>query len=60
MREDTIWRKKASGLLQEMRGGSWLAERLSEIISEGKHGLDRLSLELGRMVAEAVIRYRGT
>ncbi len=55
MREDTIWRKKASGLFQELGGRSWLAERLSEIISEGKRGLDGLALELGRMVAEAVM-----
>ena len=55
MREDTIWRKKASRLFQEMRGGSWLVEQVGEIISQGKRGLDGLVLELGRMVAEAIM-----
>src|SRR3972149_5825728 len=55
MREDTIWRKKASRLFQEMRGGSWLLEQVGEIISQGKRGLDGLVLELGRMVAEAIM-----
>ena len=41
MREDTIWRKKASRLFQEMRGRSWLVERVSEIVSEGKRGVGR-------------------
>ena len=55
MRADTIWRKKASRLFQEMRGGSWLVEQVGEIISQGKRGLDGLVLELGRMVAEAIM-----
>src|SRR3989337_966456 len=55
MRENTIWRKKASRLFQEMRGRSWLVERVGEIISQGKRGLDGWVLELGRMVAEAVM-----
>lgn len=55
MREDTIWRKKASRLFQELRGRKWLLGRMAEVISEGKRGLDGLALELGRMVAEAVM-----
>ena len=55
MREDTIGRKKASGLFQELRGRGWLLERMAQVISEGKRGLDGLALELGRMVAEAVM-----
>lgn len=55
MREDTIWRKKASHVFQELRGRGWLIERMGEVISEGKRGLDGLALELGRMVAEAVM-----
>ena len=55
MREDTIWRKKASRLFQEMWGRSWLGEQVGEIISQGKRGLDGLVLELGRMVAEAIM-----
>ncbi len=55
MREDTIWRKRASRFLQELRGRKWLLGRMAEVISEGKRGLDGLALELGRMVAEAVM-----
>ena len=55
MREDTIGRKKASRLFQELRGRRWLLGRMLEVISEGKRGLDGLALDLGRMVAEAVM-----
>ena len=55
MREETICRKKASHLFQQLRGKGWLIERMGEVISEGKRGLDGLALELGRMVAEAVM-----
>ncbi len=55
MRADTIWRKKTSGLFQEIRGRNWLVERLAQIVSEGKRGLNGLVLELGRMMAEAVM-----
>lgn len=55
MREDTIERKKTSRLFQELRGRRWLLGRMAEVISEGKRGLDGLALELGRMVAEAVM-----
>lgn len=55
MREDTIWRKKASRAFQELRGRGWLLGRMAQVISEGKRGLDGLALDLGRMVAEAVM-----
>ena len=55
MREDTIRRKKATRLFQKLHGRDWLVERMSQILSEGKQGLDRLGLELGRMVAEAIM-----
>ena len=55
MREDTIGRKKASHFFQELRGRRWLVGRMLEVISEGKRGLDGLALDLGRMVAEAVM-----
>ena len=42
IREDTIRRKKASGLFQELRGRRWLLGRMLEVISEGKRGLDSL------------------
>jgi len=44
MREDTIGRKKASHLFQELRGRRWLLGRMLEVISEGKRGLDGLAL----------------
>jgi hypothetical protein len=55
MREDTIGRKKASQLFQQLRGRRWLLGRMLEVISEGKRGLDGLALDLGRMIAEAVM-----
>ncbi len=55
MREDTIWRKKASRLFEELRGRRWLLGRMAEVIAEGKRGLDGLALDLGRMIAEAVM-----
>ena len=55
MREDTIRRKKASQLFQEIEGGRWLAGRVTQIVAQGKQGLDRLVIELGRMVAEAIM-----
>jgi hypothetical protein len=42
MREDTIGRKKASRLFQQLRGRRWLLGRMAEAISEGKRGLDGL------------------
>ena len=59
MREVTIWRKKTSGLFQEIRRGNWLVERLGQIISEGKRGLDGLVLELGRMILERSCTWSG-
>src|SRR3990167_6100914 len=55
MREDTILRKKASRWFEELRGRDWVVGRVGEIISGGKRGLDCLVLELGRMVAEAIM-----
>ena len=55
MREDTIRRKKATRLFQEIDGRRWLVERMGQILVQGKHGIDGLSLELGRMVAEAIM-----
>ena len=47
MREDTIERKKASRLFQQLRGRRWLLGRMAQVISVGKRGLDGLALELG-------------
>ncbi len=55
MREDTFRRKKASQLFKDLGGGGWLAGRMAGILFEGKRELDGISLELGRMVAEAIM-----
>ncbi len=54
MREDTFRRKKASQLFKDIGGRGWLAGRMGQILAQGKQGIDGLSLELGRMVAEAI------
>jgi len=55
MREDTFRRKKASQLFKDIGGRGWLAGRMAGILLEGKRELDGISLELGRMVAEAIM-----
>jgi transposase-like protein len=55
MREDTNRRKKASGFLRKIEGGQWLAGRVVEIVAQGKRGMDGLVVELGKMVAEAIM-----
>jgi hypothetical protein len=55
MREDTFRRKKASRLLRDIGGRGWLAGWMAEVLLEGKQRLDGVSLELGRMVAEAIM-----
>ena len=55
MREDTFRRKKASRLFKDIGGRGWLAGRMAEILCQGKRRLDGLSLELGGMVAEAIM-----
>jgi len=55
MREDTFRRKKASRLFKDIGGSGWLAGWMAEILCKGKRGLEGLSLELGRMVAEAIM-----
>jgi putative transposase len=55
MREDTIRRKKASRLFEQIEGGKWLAGRVAQIVTQGKQGLDGLVIGLGRMVAEAIM-----
>jgi len=55
MREDTFRRKKASQLFKDIGGRGWLAGRMAGILLEGKRELVRISLQLGRMVAEAIM-----
>ena len=54
MREDTTKRKRASRC-REIEGGRRLAGWVVEIVRQGKREVDRLVIELGRMVGEAVM-----
>ena len=40
LREETIGRKKASRVFQDLRGRRLMVGRMLEVISEGKRGLD--------------------
>ncbi len=55
MREGTFRRKKASRLFKDIGRRGWLAGRMGAILLEGKRELDGISMELGRMVAEAIM-----
>ncbi len=55
MREDTFRRKKASQWFKDIGGTGWLAARMAGILLEVKRELDGISLQLGRMVAEAIM-----
>jgi transposase-like protein len=55
MRQDTIYRKKATGMLRGMQGKDWWAKKLVDVIHNGKRAFDALHLELGRTMAEAIM-----
>lgn len=55
MKVDTKKRKKSSKAFEQLYGRQGLIERMYRIISEGKQGIDAFILELGRMMAEAVM-----
>ncbi len=55
MREDTFRRKKPSQWFKDIGGRGWLAGRMAGILLEGKRESVRISLQLGRMVAEAIM-----
>ena len=55
MKSSTIRRKKARGGFEQAVGREEIVNRMYEIIRVGKQGLDGMILELGSMVAEAIM-----
>jgi len=55
MELNTIQRKKARGGLEQAVGREEIVNRMYEIIRVGKQGLDGFIVELGSMVAEAIM-----
>ncbi len=55
MKRDTILRKNASQTFKKLRGTDWVVERMYQVLSQGKRAFDSLMLEMGRMVAEAIM-----
>jgi len=55
MRLNTIQRRKARGGFEQAVGREEIVNRMYEIIRVGKQGLDGFIVELGRMVAEAIM-----
>ena len=55
MRRDTILRKNASQTFKKLRGTDWVVERMYQVLSQGKRAFDSLMLEMGQMVAEAIL-----
>ena len=54
MKTNTKRRKKARKGFRQIYGENELANKMFHIIQTGKHGLDAVILELGKMVAEAI------
>lgn len=55
MRVNNRTRRKARRVFERMYGRQDLLDRMYQIISQGKQGLDAFVLELGKMMAEAVM-----
>jgi transposase-like protein len=55
MRQDTLYRKKATGMLRGMQGKDWWAQKVVDVIRRGKRAFDAIHLELGRTMAEAIM-----
>lgn len=55
MREDTIERKKATKAFQAMNNEGWWIRKVVEVVDKGKSAFDVLSLEVGRMLVEAIM-----
>jgi len=55
MRVDTKRRKNARRGFEQIIGKRAMVDRMYQIVSQGKQGLDAFLLELGRMMAEAVM-----
>lgn len=55
MRVNTRKRKKARRDFEQMYGKQEMIDRMYQIISQGKQGLDAFLLEVGRMMAETIM-----
>ncbi len=55
MRKDTRKRKKATKSLKNVEETRWWANTVAEVMLGGKRALDLAMLEIGRMVAEAIM-----
>ena len=55
MRRDTRLRKKASEGFKGIKENDWLVERMYQVLCQGKQAFDGLMLEMGRMMAEAMM-----
>lgn len=55
MKEITRSRKNAKRHFSEMGGGEWLMSQMGEILTEGKRAFDGCVMELGKMLAEAIL-----
>ena len=55
MKVNTRKRRNARRVFEQMYGKQEMIDRMYQIISQGKQGLDAFILELGRMMAEAIM-----
>ena len=55
MRVNTRKRRKARRVFEQMYGKQEMIDRMYQIISRGKQGLDAFLLEVGRMMAETIM-----
>jgi len=55
MRVNTRKRRNARRIFEQMYGRQELIDRMYQIISKGKQGLDAFLLEVGRMMAETIM-----
>jgi len=49
--------RKAKQVFEEICGEEWMREEFGEVMRSGKKALDRCVMEVGRMVAEAVMQW---
>jgi transposase-like protein len=55
MRVNTRTRRNARGVFEQLYGRQALLDRMYQIISQGKQGLDAFLLGMGKMMAEAIM-----
>ena len=55
MRVNTRMGRKARRVFERLYGRQELLDRMYQIISQGKDGLDAFLLEIGKMMAEAIM-----